>query len=364
MTDESKQFDPLVRKLEDASSRLADVERRQGTARLASRAAWKTPSLENDWVNRSGCETFGYTLDNDGVVHFRGVIQSGVLGSEVTDLPEELRPPMERYIPIAASGGVAALRITTTGSVIPEDLTGSSTVTWCSLTGACYDRQGYRPDTVPMGAKARSGDYSVLWPVPHARTHLGGLVLAGGLGKFYGSPASGEEVFSVASDQGSLWQYAFTTISAGPGSAGYARHDLIKQNFKWKAGVPGTIWASYDGMTWPSARMYNDRQSLTLGSGVTQFTLSAEPWSPQLSVFKDDMGFCWVGGIVNITNVSAGSVVGTLPADYRPTTDCIVPCTNNNVAASLRIKPNGDVTLEAAGAAAFLAVGHGYWLDN
>ena len=76
------------------------------------------------------------------------------------------------------------------------------------------------------------------------------------------------------------------------------------------------------------------------------------------------MGFCWLGGIVNITNVSAGSVVGTLPADYRPTTDCIVPCTNNNVATSLRIKPNGDVTLEAAGAAAFLTVGHGYWLDN
>lgn len=364
MTEEAKQFDPLVKKLSETNSRLADVERRQGTARLASRAAWKTPSLENDWVNRSGCETFGYTVDNDGVVHFRGVIQSGVPGSEIFSLPEELRPPTERYIPIAASGGVAALRITTTGSVIPEDLTGSSTVTWCSLTGACYDRQGYRPDTVPMGAKARSGDYSVLWSVPHARTHLGGLVLAGGMGKIYGTPAAGDEIFSVGTEQGSVWQYGFTTIAAGSQAAGFTRLDLVKQNFKWKWGVYGQIWLSFDGMTWPSARLYNDCQQVTLGSGVTQFTLSAEPWSPQLSVFKDDMGFCWVGGIVNITNVSAGSVVGTLPADYRPTTDCIVPCTNNNLAAALRIKPNGDVTLEAAGAAAFLAVGHGYWLDN
>lgn len=364
MTDEAQQFDPLVRRLEQASSRLADVERRQGTARLAARAAWKTPALENDWANRSGCEGFGYTVDNDGVVHFKGVIQSGVAGSQIVTLPEELWPPTERYIPIAASGGVAALRITTTGSVIPENLTGSNTVTWCSLTGVCYDRQGYRPDTVPMGSKARSGDYSALWPVPHARTHLGGLVLAGGMGKVYGTPAAGDEIFSVGTEQGSAWQYALTTIANGPAASGFVRQDLIKQNFKWRAGVPGTVWCSFDGLTWPSLRMYNDRQQVTLGSGVTQFTLSADPWSPQLSVFKDDMGFCWLGGIVNITNVSAGSVVGTLPADYRPLADCIVLGINNNLPMPLRIKTNGDVVLEAAGAAAFLAVGHGYWLDN
>ena len=67
---------------------------------------------------------------------------------------------------------------------------------------------------------------------------------------------------------------------------------------------------------------------------------------------------------MNITNVSAGADVFTLPVGFRPTTDLIIPALNNNVSRSLRIKTDGVCELEGAGTASWFAVSGGYWTDN
>jgi hypothetical protein len=81
------------------------------------------PPFMNGWVNYdSGDNTAGYFKDVCGVVHLKGVVKSGALGSAIFTLPAGYRPPLvAAFIVLSYNGSaniVGEVDIRTDGSVI------------------------------------------------------------------------------------------------------------------------------------------------------------------------------------------------------------------------------------------------------
>jgi hypothetical protein len=78
-------------------------------------------TLRNGWKNNdSGDAPAGYAKDSWGVVHLRGLINTGSSDSTAFVLPSGLRPHHYLYFPVYTfGGGVASLEINASGEVIP-----------------------------------------------------------------------------------------------------------------------------------------------------------------------------------------------------------------------------------------------------
>jgi hypothetical protein len=83
---------------------------------------WISPgAMGGGWVNfGSGYEGFGYRKMPDGSVRLRGLIKSGAtgVGNPVFNLPVGFRPAAHQIMLGAASGGVADIRVYSTGDVV------------------------------------------------------------------------------------------------------------------------------------------------------------------------------------------------------------------------------------------------------
>jgi hypothetical protein len=344
----------------ETRQRLETAERVSGGNRTACRSSWKVPSLTNSWANRAGCEAAGYALDNDGTVHLKGVVTTGASGTSIFTLPVTVRPAVPRVLPVAASGGLAKLTVGTDGTVVATSLSGSAVGTWVSLSGALFSVDQYPAGSSPMGTSALAGDGAAADAITTTRRHLGGMIMASGRAKAFTTPVAQDELFTVGHIHASPWRYPITAV----GNDALVRLDLEKTTMDWIAGADPSTYLTLEGIQWPSLELWSSIVSATLASGVTQYPTTTESWCPQVSAWKDSMGMCWVGGIFNITNAGAGDDVFTLPVGYRPVSDAIVPCLNNNVSRALRIKTDGVVELEAAGTASWVAIAHAYWPDN
>ncbi len=74
---------------------------------LPTQQAWITPTLSNGWVDVGlGYNPFGYWRDSFGVIHLRGLIKSGPVGSVICTLPTGYRPANRESLPAIASDGV------------------------------------------------------------------------------------------------------------------------------------------------------------------------------------------------------------------------------------------------------------------
>ena len=97
---------------------------------------WQAVSFQHSWVDYGG--SFGnaaYMKDAFGVVHLRGMIKSGTLGSSAFTLPAGCRPPAQVLQSTISNGAVGRLDITTAGAVTP---TAPSSNAWVSLDGVTF----------------------------------------------------------------------------------------------------------------------------------------------------------------------------------------------------------------------------------
>lgn len=99
--------------------------------------AWNAPTLLNSWVNfAGGYLAAGYYRDAMGVVHLRGMIKSGVVGSSAFDLPAGYRPTAQTRFACESNSGHGVVVVqSATGSVVP----GVGSNAWFSLDGITFD---------------------------------------------------------------------------------------------------------------------------------------------------------------------------------------------------------------------------------
>lgn len=80
---------------------------------------WITPTLLNGWVayDTAIYATAQYYKDKFGIVHLRGMIKSGTIGTTAFTLPLGYRPIKREFAPTVSNGAFGAILISETGNV-------------------------------------------------------------------------------------------------------------------------------------------------------------------------------------------------------------------------------------------------------
>lgn len=94
------------------------------------------PAFQNSWVNYgSGYADAAYWKDPFGIVHLRGMISTGTVGSTAFTMAPGYRPAENHIFVALSNSAVGRVDISTDGTVKP--VTPSSN-TWVSLSGITY----------------------------------------------------------------------------------------------------------------------------------------------------------------------------------------------------------------------------------
>jgi hypothetical protein len=128
-----------VRRLEDLRNRLDGIEAQIDAGRPSplpiTTEQFIAPTLLNSWVNfGSGFNDAGYFKDANGVVHLRGLIKSGVIGTAAFNLPIGYRPKNTELINAISNNALGRLDILNTGDI---NLAAGSNI-WFSLDSITF----------------------------------------------------------------------------------------------------------------------------------------------------------------------------------------------------------------------------------
>lgn len=87
------------------------------------------PTLVNSWVNSGGSSVVaGYWKDAGGVVHLRGRVTGGALGTDIFTLPVGFRPWAKEEFPVVATGAFGAIAVLDSGQV--QFIVGDPSTVW------------------------------------------------------------------------------------------------------------------------------------------------------------------------------------------------------------------------------------------
>jgi len=133
---ESQQLGPqnisaLQRRLDDLEAQALDIR----TPQTQSLEQWNAPTLLNSWVNYgSPFNPAGYWKDPFGVVHLRGTIKLGTIGSLAFLLPVGYRPVNTELLVCISNGAVGRVSVSGAGGVNPD----AGNNTYVSLDGLTF----------------------------------------------------------------------------------------------------------------------------------------------------------------------------------------------------------------------------------
>jgi hypothetical protein len=97
--------------------------------------AWQTPTLLNTWVNYGpGFNTPQYYIDKESVVHLKGLVKNGAVGTVIFTLPVGYRPTEQYIFTVNSGGAFGRVDVAAYGDVIV--VTGNSS--WVSLDGISF----------------------------------------------------------------------------------------------------------------------------------------------------------------------------------------------------------------------------------
>jgi hypothetical protein len=99
---------------------------------------WIAPTLLNSWVNYdpSYWSPAGYMKDSSGIVHLRGLVKSGTVGSWIFVLPSGFRPARAAmFSVIDGNNAICRCDVHPDGAVVPATMTGNG---YYSLDGITF----------------------------------------------------------------------------------------------------------------------------------------------------------------------------------------------------------------------------------
>lgn len=102
---------------------------------------WTAPTLSGAWANTgTGFNSAGFFVDPWGIVHLRGVVKTGAVGSAIFTLPKGYRPEATEKLATWCTSGVATVTVSTAGVVTEATGRGGTTdsITLDGLTFRAY----------------------------------------------------------------------------------------------------------------------------------------------------------------------------------------------------------------------------------
>lgn len=94
------------------------------------------PAFQNGWTNYGGgFQAAGFWIDALGIVHLRGMIQSGTVGSAAFTLPPGFRPVVQELFASMSNLNAGRVDVTSGGAVVPTSPSGNA---WCTLSGISF----------------------------------------------------------------------------------------------------------------------------------------------------------------------------------------------------------------------------------
>jgi hypothetical protein len=79
------------------------------------------PAFTNSWVNHTAVtqESAAFYRDALGIVHLKGLIKSGTIGTSAFTLPEGYRPPLTKRFACPSAGAYGQCDVGADGTVVP-----------------------------------------------------------------------------------------------------------------------------------------------------------------------------------------------------------------------------------------------------
>ena len=112
----SFRFGTTVRMLIDSAGKLTTAVASPGGL---TQEAWTAPTLAGAWVNFGGVYlAAGYFKDSNGVVRLRGMVKSGVVGTNIFVLPAGYRPSASLRIPVDSNSAYGLVTVDSSGNVV------------------------------------------------------------------------------------------------------------------------------------------------------------------------------------------------------------------------------------------------------
>ena len=117
------------------ASVTSDIQAQINTKAAAALGSVIAPTLGNSWVNFGlTFATAGYYKDNFGIVHLRGIVKSGTIGTAIFTLDVGYRPVAEENFPTVSNETFGFINVSSTGVV--KCSVGDNA--WVSLSGISF----------------------------------------------------------------------------------------------------------------------------------------------------------------------------------------------------------------------------------
>ncbi len=315
------------------------------TSDAATLPLWVDADLQSTWVDYSS--TFAhasYTRTKDNVVVLEGLIKNGPATWDTTifTLPVGYRPEYRLIFYVGsynAGSGFGRVDVLTNGDV--RFMQG--TATWISLDAIKflvggswtnltmqnswinYDA-GYPPLAVATDASGRTHVRGLVRNGPTTPTHV---IIGGPIPTAKQPPKQG----------------LYTGVTSG---TGFASFDIKPTDVVTRSAV--TSYISTNAIYYPTS--YNGWTNLSLQNSWVTYSSTFN--TPQYTKSAD--GIVTVKGLIKSGATANGTIIANLPVGYRPDKKLILSSNANSHHARIDVAPNGNITIEGTGDAAFMSL--------
>lgn len=317
------------------------MSRRMTKMNLVQPVQWRPLVLQNGWGqynNEYGQPS--YTITNTGVVFLRGFITPStptpVNGTIIATLPVGYRPSKDTIFPTSTSptdSGRIDVRADGTVRFI-----GGSTTSWSSL-----DNIHFLADVSPytLSDLTLQNGWAHYDTIRHlqagvdgaGRTHVRGLIEP----TTTAATTSGITIASFPTSMRSEDKYYFFTgVGGGVDYAYYGVRAAAGLRFR----APSTLnWLAVQSIFYPAS--FTGWSDLSMGTDWIPF--STDYPNPQYTKSSD--GVVTVRGLVKDGSAASGTVIGTLPPDYRPGSTRAFNVTGAGNYARINVYSNGNIVV-------------------
>jgi Tfp pilus assembly protein PilE len=304
---------------------------------------WVTPLLQNNWSDYGApFSTAGYTKTSAGLVALKGLIKrsgAAVSGETLFTLPVGYRPPYAMTFAVNSLDLSATMTIGVDGTVVPTTNVNASYLSLETVVFYPTTYSGTWTNFSMLNGWTNRGNtndppFSYNLDSSVGRMNVRGALTPGTQtdGTIINSPA-----FAVG-NRPALYQH----ISLRSGGNGYNMIGLdTSGNVLAKGGSAGTalftnfsyLPTSYTG-TWTTIPLVNSWVAYSGSFASPQYTKTAD-------------GMVTLKGLIRSGTITSGTVIGTLPAGFRPAKTALIDSICAGLFCRFDIENNGNIIARA-----------------
>lgn len=314
-------------------------------------SVWLPLDLQNGWVPYSA--TYGsqaeYTQTSSGIVVIRGLVKNGdeTAGSTIATLPTGLRPSGRLVLATSAYNSTATATNTNVNARV--DVHSNGNITFQTGTSGWYSLNlmfvpsgtSHTWQTPTYDATGGWSNYGSGYETVRATADTTGRIFTQGLARS-GTSTAGTNMFS------------YPTAYRPPRAMHFvAGHDYFGGFWINNAGMfvkrgPQTVgFLGVNAVYMPTSYSAANWTNLTLGNGWTNYSTTY----PDAQFTKTSDNIVTLQGLIRNGSTAVDTLIGTLPAGYRPNVRMIFTSNTNDGYGRLDVLPDGRIFVRYADAA-------------